>query len=156
MLEATQRLPAKDVADGPASTSAPTLTLTFDQRRKSRYRTHTDCGLELGWFLPRGIVLAAGDLLLCRDGTHIRVKAAQENVSEVHCDNALLISRAAYHLGNRHVPLDIATNRLRYQRDSVLDGMLVGLGLAVQHIQAPFNPENGAYHGHGEHAHDVH
>ena len=152
MLEATEILRISATPDEPAPPAA-TLTLTFDQRRKSRYRTHTDSGLELGWFLPRGIVLTEGDRLLCADGIQILVRAAEETVSEVYCEDALLISRAAYHLGNRHVPLDIAEHRLRYQRDSVLDGMLVGLGLAVEHKQAPFNPENGAYHGHGGHSH---
>lgn len=153
MLEATEVLRSTTRPDEPAPGTAATLTLTFDQRRKSRYRTRTDCGLDLGWFLPRGIVLAEGDCLLCTDGMHIRVKAADEEVSEVHCDDALLISRAAYHLGNRHVPLDITEERLRYQRDNVLDDMLVGLGLEPRHTQAPFNPENGAYHGHGGHGH---
>lgn len=151
MLEAMQFSPAAQ--DDVSGSATPQLTLTFDQRRKSRYRTRTDCGRELGWFLPRGEVLADGDSLLCTDGTRVRIRAAAEDVSEVYCDDALLISRAAYHLGNRHVPLDIERNRLRYQRDSVLDAMLVGLGLTVAHTQATFNPENGAYHGQGSHSH---
>lgn len=151
MLEATEVLRSPTRPGAPVPEPSATLTLTFDQRRRSRYRTRTDCGLDLGWFLPRGIVLAEGDRLLCTDGMHIRVRAADEEVSEIHCDDALLISRAAYHLGNRHVPLDIAEGRLRYQRDSVLDDMLVGLGLDLRHTQAPFNPENGAYHGPGGH-----
>lgn len=153
MLEATAIVHTPAASGEPEMQSAPTLTLTFDQRRKSRYRTRTDCGLELGWFLPRGIVLTEGDRLICADGMHVRVKAASEAVSEVYCNDALLISRAAYHLGNRHVPLDIAEGRLRYQHDSVLDGMLVGLGLTVRPTRAPFNPEKGAYHETGLHSH---
>lgn len=153
MLEAMQAFPAAEAPTATVDDSTPRLTLTYDQRRKSRYRTRTDCGRELGWFLPRGEVLADGDWLLCTDGTRVRVHAAAEKVSEVDCDDALLMSRAAYHLGNRHVPLDIAHGRLRYQRDGVLDDMLAGLGMAVQHTQAPFNPENGAYHGQGTHRH---
>lgn len=156
MLEATDILRISATPGETVVAPAATLTLTFDQRRKSRYRTRTDCGRELGWFLPRGIVLAEGDRLLCADGRQILVRAAEEEISEVYCEDPLLISRAAYHLGNRHVPLDIARGRLRYQRDSVLDDMLVGLGLAVEHRQAPFNPENGAYHGHGAHSHGDH
>ncbi len=153
MLEAMQTLPADQAPAATADGGPPRLTLTYDQRRKSRYRTRTDCGRELGWFLPRGEVLADGDWLLCTDGTRVLVRAAAEKVSEVGCDDALLMSRAAYHLGNRHVPLDIERGRLRYQRDDVLDDMLAGLGLAVQHMNASFNPENGAYHGKGAHRH---
>lgn len=153
MLEAMQFLPAAQVPRDDRNGAALRLTLTFDQRRKSRYRTRTDCGLELGWFLARGEILADGDNLLCSDGTRVRVCAAAEDVSEVHCKDALLISRATYHLGNRHVPLDIARDRLRYQRDSVLDAMLAGLGLYVAHTKATFNPENGAYHAQGSHSH---
>ncbi|MFN2286904.1 MAG: urease accessory protein UreE [Chromatocurvus sp.] len=148
-----QFLPAAQAPGDDRDGATLQLTLTFDQRRKSRYRTRTDCGLELGWFLPRGEILADGDSLLCSDGTRVRVCAAAEDVSEVHCADAQLISRATYHLGNRHVPLDIARDRLRYQRDSVLDAMLVGLGLNVAHTKATFNPENGAYHAQGSHSH---
>ncbi len=153
MLEATHIQRCLPGAETSASEPTRKMTLTFEQRRKSRYRTRTDCGLELGWFLPRGNVLSDGDCLICTDGTVVGICSAAEEVTEVASEDALLISRAAYHLGNRHVPLDIASGRLRYQCDSVLDAMLVGLGLDVRHTLAPFNPEQGAYHGQGAHGH---
>ena len=68
--------------------------------------------------------------------------------TQVYCDDALLLARAAYHLGNRHVALEVQRGQLRYLRDHVLAGMLTGLGLELEDIVAPFNPESGAYHGH--------
>lgn len=133
------------------------VELPFEARQKSRHRCETRCGLALGWILPRGRVLADGDVLLANDGSGVRVIAAAESVSEVNSEDALLLMRAAYHLGNRHVPLQIDAGRLRYQHDHVLDDMLAGLGLAVRHNLAPFHPESGAYHSassHSAHHHD--
>ena len=92
------------------------------------------------------------DLLASVDGTIVVVRAAAEPVSEVRCDDPLLLARACYHLGNRHVPLQIEPGFVRYQHDHVLDEMLQGLGLSVAVCQAPFEPEPGAYGGHG-HSH---
>ncbi|WP_049721277.1 urease accessory protein UreE [Gilvimarinus polysaccharolyticus] len=127
---------------------------SFEQRQKSRYRTSTRCGQPLGWFLERGHVLLDGEVLECSDGQQVRVVAALEPVSQVSSDDALALTRAAYHLGNRHMPLQIGAGFLRYQHDHVLDLMVEGLGLKVSFEQQPFQPENGAYHGksHG-HAH---
>lgn len=137
------------------STAPLYIELNFDERKKSRHRTTTACGKEFGWFLERGLILRDTDQLVCDDGTVIQVTAAKEAVSEVLCTDKLLLTKAAYHLGNRHVPLQIDVNHLRYQQDHVLDEMVIGLGLEVSHQQQPFNPENGAYHGksHG-HSHD--
>ena len=133
------------------------VVLTFAERQKSRHKCQTSCGQTLGWFIERGTVLADGDILHCQSGEQIRVVAAPETVSEVHSDDLLLLTRAAYHLGNRHVPLQIGPGFLRYQHDHVLDDMVVGLGLTVQCKQQPFQPENGAYHGkahgHAGHSH---
>lgn len=131
-----------------------TVELNFEQRKKSRYKTTTDCGLDLGWFLPRGRVLQAGDRLACSDGSSVLVASALEQVSEVVSDDPHLLMRGAYHLGNRHVPLQLDPGLLRYQHDHVLDQMLQGLGLTVLCCQRPFHPENGAYHGTSGHGHD--
>ncbi|MDO6746088.1 urease accessory protein UreE [Gilvimarinus sp. 1_MG-2023] len=133
----------------------PTAELTFEQRQKSRHRCQTRCGQPLGWFLERGHVLADGEVLECRDGTLVQIVAANENVSQVESNDALALMRAAYHLGNRHVPLQIGAGFLRYQHDHVLDDMVHGLGLTINVAQLPFHPENGAYHGSGHgHSHD--
>lgn len=137
----------------PAGEGALYIELDFQQRQKSRHKATTRCGQVLGWFLERGRVLEDGDVLLCSDGSEVVVKAADEEVSEVRSDDALLLTRAAYHLGNRHVPLQIESGRLRYQHDHVLDDMVRGLGLTVAICRRPFHPENGAYSGGGGHGH---
>lgn len=136
-----------EILKQPATAGAMNVVLTFDERQKSRYKTATSCGRELGWFIERGVVLQDGDYLKCKTGESVRVIAATELVSEVKSYNPLLLTRAAYHLGNRHVPLQIGTGFLRYLRDHVLDDMVRGLDLEVQHEEHPFQPENGAYHG---------
>jgi urease accessory protein len=129
-----------------------TLTLTFDERRRSRFRTSLDGGREAGVWLPRGTVLHDGDCLTGDDGVVVRVRAASEEISLVRAAECLLLCRACYHLGNRHVPLQIAPGELRYRRDHVLDGLVRSLGLEIIHDMAPFEPEHGAYiqssHGH--------
>lgn len=134
-----------------------TLTLSFDDRQRSRLRTRLDNGAEAGLFLDRGHVLRDGDRLATGSGLIIEVRAAPEPVSTVHCADALQLARAAYHLGNRHVALQIGTNDMgagwvRYRQDHVLDDMVRGLGMQVIAEDAPFEPEGGAYGGHA-HAH---
>jgi len=141
------------------------LTLTLDQRVRSRLRVRLDDGREAGLFLPRGLQLREGECLRAESGEIVRVRAAPEPVSSVYCDDPLLLARACYHLGNRHVPLQIGPGLLRYQHDHVLDDMLRGLGLEPVFEEAAFDPEPGAYgeghahqhghdHGHGQgHAH---
>jgi len=124
------------------------VELPYDLRKKSRLRAESRCGKALGIFLPRGNVMADGDLLLARDGQLVRVEAAREPVSVVRSENSLLLTRAAYHLGNRHVPLQIEAGSLTYQHDHVLDRMVEGLGLAVAFSEEKFQPESGAYHSH--------
>jgi urease accessory protein len=121
------------------------LTLPFGERSKSRLRAVLDNGEEAGLFLERGSVLRHGDLLLADDGRVIAVEAARETVSTVHTDDPLMLARASYHLGNRHVALQIGPGWLRYQHDHVLDDMLRGFGLAVTVEEVPFEPEGGAY-----------
>lgn len=138
------------------------VVASFEERQKSRYRTTTKCGQDLGWFIERGYVLREYDVLKCKDGTLILVKCADEAVSEVRAEDELSLLKSAYHLGNRHVPLQVEKTFLRYQEDYVLDDMVKGLGLSVTHKNAPFNPESGAYskghshrHSHSHsHSHD--
>ncbi len=131
-----------------------TLTLGKDQREKSRLKVILDDGREAGLFFRKGTIFKDGDWLICTDAeTLIEIKAAAETVSTVQCDDPLLLAKACYHLGNRHVPLQIDNTFLRYQHDHVLDDMVRALGLQVTTEQAPFEPESGAYSG-GHHSHD--
>lgn len=129
------------------------LILPFGERSKSRLLAKLDNGEEAGLFLERGSVLRHGDLLLADDGRVIEVEAASETVSTVHTNDAVTLARASYHLGNRHVALQIGAGWLRYQHDHVLDDMLRGFGLDVLVEQARFEPEGGAYVAASHHAH---
>ena len=140
MLVITQR------ADDPSHWDAE-LVMSFELRSKSRLRVTLSSGEEAGLFLERGSVLRGGDRLLSDDGRIIEVIAAAEAVSTVRSTDAVQLARAAYHLGNRHVALQIGAGWLRYQRDHVLDEMVRGLALCVEGEQAPFEPEGGAYGG---------
>lgn len=144
MLQLTRRLEGGE--------PGTTLTLPLEKRIRSRQRVTLDDGTEAGVFLERGQTLRDGDLLGDDHGRVVLVRAAAEPVSEVHCSDPLLLARACYHLGNRHVPLQIAGDWLRYQHDHVLDDMLRGLGIEVGFVEAPFEPEPGAYGG-SAHAH---
>jgi urease accessory protein len=140
--------------DDPAAPAA-SVTLTLDQRVKSRLRVVLDDGREAGIFLERGQTLKDGDCLVSEGGLAVLVKAAPERLSTVVSEDPFLLARACYHLGNRHVALQIEPGRLRYLHDHVLDDMVRGLGLSVSVEEAPFEPESGAYggaghpHGHG-------
>jgi len=148
MIELTERIDRGE--------PAATLTLPLEKRIRSRLRVTLDDGTVAGVFLERGQVLHDGDLLGSAEGLVVQIKAAAEPVSEVRCVDPLLLARACYHLGNRHMPLQIGDGLLRYQHDHVLDDMLRGLGLQPTLVEAPFEPEPGAYggsaQGHG-HAH---
>jgi urease accessory protein len=144
LLQLTLRLSAAERIDGVAS-------LRLDQRQRSRQRIRLDDGREAGIRLPRGETLKDGDLLGSEDGLVVRIRAAAEQVSTARADDdPLLLARACYHLGNRHVALEIRPGRLRWLHDHVLDAMVRGLGLEVLVEQAPFEPEPGAYGGHGQ------
>jgi len=152
MIEITER------AGNDLQVSA-SVTLPIDRRVKSRLRVTLDDGREAGIFLKRGEQLQHGDRLLSTNGEAIEVVAAAENLSVIRCDNALLFARACYHLGNRHVPVEIISDntvagQVSYLHDHVLDDMLRGLGLQVEFKQAPFNPEPGAYGGGHKHTHE--
>jgi urease accessory protein len=150
---------------------AALLVLDWDTRSRSRFGARDSQGRELAVFLPRGSVLRDGDALVGADGSLLRVQAAAQPVLQVRAHDALALLRAAYHLGNRHVPLQLAPGLLQLEPDPVLADMLRRMGLQVLQTQAAFEPEAGAYdgagaahghghgHGHGHdspHAHPVH
>jgi len=124
------------------------LTIPFDVRQKSRFSATTDKGKAVGLFYPRGQILRSGIILTGTDDYKVLIKAADEQVSVMRNSDALKFSKACYHLGNRHIPLQILNAELRYLSDHVLDHMLEGLGLQVEHEALPFEPEAGAYHSH--------
>jgi urease accessory protein len=132
----------------------PKLVLPFDLRRKSRFRTTLANGTEASLFLPRGSVLRDGDLLEAEDGTLIRVESALEYVLFVTAKTPNALMRAAYHLGNRHIPVELGENFLKLEIDPVLQEMLVQLGVTVREEYSPFQPEGGAYGGGHRHGHD--
>jgi urease accessory protein len=143
----------------PAGNVTGTLTLAFGDRRRSRLRARLDDGREVALLLPRGTQLHDGDRLRDEAGeVCVAVRAAEETLSWVRAEDPLLLARAAYHLGNRHVPVQIGPGFLAYQHDHVLDGMVAEMGLAVETRRAPFEPESGGYrHGAGEaHRHGGH
>lgn len=133
------------------ATASDVLVLNYDDRKRSRLRARTQSGREVAIALSRGSALHDGDLLVAQDGGVLLVRAAPEQVSEVQCEEPVLLARAAYHLGNRHVPLQIGPGFLRYQHDHVLDDMVRRLGLEVGVARAAFEPEGGAYGGHAAH-----
>lgn len=152
MLLLTQRV------DTPAQITA-TLTLPIDIRVKSRAKVQLNDGREAGLMLPRGLLLRGGDCLSTEDGAEVvEIIAASEAVSVVRCADPFRLAKACYHLGNRHVPLQILPDELRYHHDHVLDTMLRQFSLQVTFAHLPFEPEAGAYasesHGHHHsHAH---
>ncbi|MEG4031799.1 MULTISPECIES: urease accessory protein UreE [unclassified Microcoleus] len=145
MLTFTKHLPAN-----PDAVVSFTLPMTADDRTRSRHRFETETGEKLHLNLPRGTVLRDRDLLQSEDGSClVVVNAKPELVLTVWASSPLLLMRAAYHLGNRHVALEIADNYLRLSPDSVLQGMLEKMGLEVTEEIVPFQPEMGAYgHNH--------
>lgn len=132
----------------PKAVAIEKLELPFDTRCKSRLRTKLASGEDCGLFLERGTVLRGGDRLLANDGRVVEVVAAPENLMEALSGDPLLIAKAAYHLGNRHVAVHLLPGRLRFVADHVLGEMVRGLGLKVLDVEAPFEPESGAYGAH--------
>ena len=139
---------------------AATLALDWDTRQKSRFDADDSTGRKLAIFLPRGSVVRGGDVLLVEDGSLVRVQAAPQPVMVVrpcaeHGQPADLL-RAAYHLGNRHVAVDLRADRIQIEPDHVLAEMLRRLHLTVTEEAAGFEPEGGAYQGdgHDHHGHD--
>jgi urease accessory protein len=127
------------------------LELPFDQRQKSRLRTQLASGEPVALKLPRGEILRGGDLVVASDGRIIEVVAAPERLLDVVCADPSALARAAYHLGNRHVPVQVGDGYLRVAADHVLESMLRGLGATLTELEAPFEPEAGAYGAHPHH-----
>ncbi len=149
MLEIKTKLAAGAASQGAATAR---LELPFDLRQKSRLRTKLASGEDAWLLLPRGDILRGGDLLLASDGRVVEVVSQTEEVLHVECANATALARAAYHLGNRHVPVQVGDGFLRIATDHVLAEMLKGLGATLTPMRAPFEPEAGAYGAHGAHS----
>lgn len=137
-----------------AARQAGTVTLAFDDRHRRRVRLTDDAGQDFLLDLPRAVALDDGDGLELDGGGVLRVVAAPEELCEVRCAGLEHFGRIAWHLGNRHLPVEVAGDVLRLRRDHVIEDMLLGLGAEVTPVRAPFRPEGGAYapHPHG-HAH---
>lgn len=128
------------------------LTLNHEQRDKGRLRAVSEEGFEVRLFLERGKALEVGELLRSECGKTVMIKGAVEDVVEASCEDWNTFSRACYHLGNRHVKIQIGPRWLRITPDHVLEEMLHQLGLATCEKQTVFVPESGAYaHGHHHH-----
>jgi len=137
------------------------LRLPFESRQKSRLKTRLVSGEEVGLVLPRGEILRGGDLVTASDGRVIEIVSEPEKLLHVETKE---LAKIAYHLGNRHVPVQVGENFLRIAEDHVLEEMVRKLGAKVSHVEAPFEPEAGAYAGghqhdemgHGGKIHDHH
>ena len=129
-----------------------TVRLSFDARCKSRLLLKLDNGEQAALVVERGRLLRGGDRVRTLDGREVQIIAAEESLLEASSDDAAAIAKAAFHLGNRHVAVQVMANRLRFLNDHVLEEMVKGLGLKVAPLLAPFEPEGGAYghhHAHG-------
>lgn len=149
MLTLRQCVAARDHVDA-------TLVLPFELRQKSRLATQLPSGEAVAVLLPRGTVVRSGNCLAADDGRIVRVVAADEALMEARCAHADDLARCAYHLGNRHTPVQVGAGFVRFTRDDVLASMLRGLGASVTEVSVPFEPEAGAYAGgHRHHAGDA-
>ena len=134
---------------------ATTVELDWDVRQKSRFDTTDSAGRSLGVFLPRGTLVRGGDVLLAEDGSLVRVIAAAQEVLRITAcaehGSAFDLTRAAYHLGNRHVPIELKPDHLKIEPDHVLADMLRAMHMTVVTVHEAFEPEGGAYGSHGSH-----
>jgi urease accessory protein len=164
MLRADKVVPAGKWSGVPADT----VVLDFDERYRRRVTMTGVGGLEFLLDLAEATMLRGGDGLRLEDGRVVEVVAEPEPLAEIRAADAAALTRVAWHLGNRHLPTEILPKALRIRRDPVIEAMAVGLGARVIALEAPFNPEGGAYvkaeggaeshhhgHGHGDgHDHD--
>jgi urease accessory protein len=140
--------------------AADTVVLGFDDRHRRRMAMTGTRGLEFLLDLEHAVALRGGDALVLEDGRLIEVVAAPEPLAEIRCNDPQHLVRVAWHLGNRHLPTQITAKGLRIRRDHVIEAMVKGLGARIIEIEAPFDPEGGAYaggghaHGSGNDAHD--
>ena len=160
MLQASKLIPQGQGLAQPLLRRAAVLTLDWDIRQKSRFDATDNEGRAVGVFLPRGTVVRGGDVLVTQDGVLLRMVAAPQAVLRITAcvhpghahDAGFDLMRAAYHLGNRHVPIELRPDHLKIEPDHVLAEMLRGMHLDVAEVRESFEPEGGAYGGHG-HAH---
>jgi urease accessory protein len=148
MIRATKVQPQHRWTTPPADT----VVLGFDDRHRRRLAMTGTRGFEFLLDLETAIALRGGDALVLEDGRLIEVVAAPEPLAEIRCKDAHHLVRVAWHLGNRHLPTQIAARGLRIRRDHVIEDMVRGLGARVIEIEAPFDPEGGAYAGGPAHA----
>ena len=156
MLQATKLIPQAAGLANALLKRACHLELDWDIRQKSRFEATDAVGRQVGVFLPRGTVLRGGDVLVAQDGSLIRVLAAPQTVLRITpCaarGSRFDLIRAAYHLGNRHVPIELKPDHLKIEPDHVLADMLRAMHLTVVQVNEAFEPESGAYAS-GSHAH---
>ena len=159
MIRATQVKPQHRWTEAPADT----VVLDFDDRHRRRMAMTGTRGLAFLLDLENATALRGGDALVLEDGRLVEVVAAAEPLVEIKGSDPHHLIRVAWHLGNRHLPTQIMPKALRIRRDHVIEAMVKGLGARVIEIEAPFDPEGGAYaeaaahgHAHDVHAHDVH
>jgi urease accessory protein len=138
----------------PSAEARGTVTLAYDDRHRRRLKLASDEGEPFLLDLPRADVLEEGDGLALSDGSWLRVKAAPEALIEVTAASPALLLRLAWHLGNRHLPAQLESDRILIRDDHVIAAMLEGLGARLRRLDAPFSPERGAYHGGPSHTHD--
>jgi urease accessory protein len=150
MLEITAKL--KTSRSAYKIQTGGSLSLTFDERTKSRLRAKLDSGEEVGLHLPRGEVLRGGDLVTASDGRVIEIRSRGEKLLHIEAKGPVDLAKIAYHLGNRHVPVEVGEGYLRIAADHVLEDMVRKLGARVSALESPFEPEAGAYAG--GHRHD--
>jgi len=150
MVEIRSRFPHRPHAEYGVQVAGQ-LRLPFERRQKSRQLARLETGEEIALELPRGQVLRGGDWVVASDGRVIEVVAEPEPMIHVQCDTPEALARAAYHLGNRHVPVQVGEGWLRIAADRVLERMLEGLGARLSALEAPFEPEAGAYGAHHRH-----
>jgi urease accessory protein len=161
LLRIERHLPAPHGLAPSLLARAAVLSLPYAERCRSRLRTALADGREVALFLPRGSVLHGGDALVVETGELIRIEARPQALAEARSDQPHTLLRAAYHLGNRHIPVELGTGYLRIEADGVLEDLLASLGLHVLRGAWPFEPEAGAYagghrHGHEESFHEDH
>ena len=169
MIQASKLIPQGQGLAPALLKRAVTVELDWDVRQKSRFDATDSTGRHLGIFLPRGTVVRGGDVLVADDGSLITVMAAAQSVLKITpCSEhgtPFDLTRAAYHLGNRHVPIELKPDHLKIESDHVLADMLRAMHLTVQAVDEAFEPESGAYasgghahaghsHGHEHHDHD--
>jgi urease accessory protein len=157
MIRATKVVARGDWRGEPADT----VVLDFDDRHRRRFALEAVGGLNVLLDLPEAVALRTGDALKLEDGRMVEVVGASEPLAEIRAESPEHLLRLAWHLGNRHLPVQVAGQRLRIRRDHVIEAMVQGLGGQVRAIEAAFDPEGGAYakaaqahhHGHDDHHH---